>query len=108
MAFDERQAERLRACLKSENVVERKMMGGLALMVDGHMCCGLDDGGLMVRVGPDAYERALKAKGARPFDITGRPLRGMVRVDLDAVGDGKSLAAWVGKGLAFVRTLPPK
>ena len=62
------------------------MFGGLAFMVGGHMCCGVIGDDLMVRVGRDAYEDALAAKGARPMDFTGRPLRGMVYVGSDNAG----------------------
>jgi TfoX/Sxy family transcriptional regulator of competence genes len=42
MAFDEGIAERLREAYESElGVVEKKMFGGIAFMVNGHMSCGV-------------------------------------------------------------------
>ena len=108
MAFDEKQARRIRDLLPKKGLTERVMMGGIAFMVNGHMCCGLDDRELAVRVGPDGYEKALSLPGAREFDKTGKPLRGFVSVDLASVKQRGELDAWLKKGLDFVGTLPPK
>jgi TfoX/Sxy family transcriptional regulator of competence genes len=79
MSYDEKLAERTRAVLDSrDDVIEKKMFGGLAFMVRGHMCVGIVDRELMVRIGPDGYESALAEAHARPMDFTGKPLRGMV------------------------------
>jgi hypothetical protein len=41
MAYDERLADRVRRALaRRRGVTERKMFGGIAFMLDGHMCCG--------------------------------------------------------------------
>ena len=81
MSYDEKLAERTRAILDSrDDVVEKKMFGGLAFLVRGHMCVGIVDRELMVRIGPDAYESALAEAHARPMDFTGKPLRGTVYV----------------------------
>ncbi|MDH3625981.1 MAG: TfoX/Sxy family protein, partial [Myxococcales bacterium] len=72
MAYDEKLAGRVREVLaRRRGVTEKKMFGGLSFLVNGHMCCGIVGDDLMVRVGPDAYEGALKKKGARPMDFTG-------------------------------------
>ena len=109
MAFSEELADRTRVVLAERTRWdERKMFGGLAFMVAGHMCCGIIGDELMVRVGPDAYEEALSEPEAREMDFTGRPLRGMVYVSTAGVGTPEELAAWVDRGLRFVRSLPPK
>ena len=109
MAYDEEMAFRIRAALaEQDGVTERKMFGGLAFMVNGHMCCGIGKGDLMVRVGPDQYEEALAQPHAREMDFTGRPMRGMVNVDPTGYATDEDLQAWVDRGLAFVTGLPPK
>ena len=109
MSYDTELAERIRAAIgDTDGVVEKKMFGGLAFMVQGHMCCGIARNALMVRVGPEAYDDALTEPHARPMDFTGRPLRGMVYVDPPGYLSDDGLAEWVGRGLAFVDTLPPK
>ena len=81
MAYDEGLAERVRTYFgRRRDVEEKQMFSGLTFMVNGKMCCGLTSTDLMVRVGPEAYEKALARKHARPMDFTGKPLVGMVYV----------------------------
>ena len=109
MAYDEAVAYRIREALaQQDGVSERKMFGGVAFMVNGHMCCGLAKGELMVRVGPDQYEDSLAQPHAREMDFTGRPMKGMVYVDAAGYDTDEDLQAWVNRGLAFVNGLPAK
>jgi TfoX/Sxy family transcriptional regulator of competence genes len=109
MAYNEKLAERIRLQLSDRtNVVERKMFGGLAFMVRGHMCCGVVGDELMVRVGVEYYEAALKEKHAREMDFTGKPLRGMVYVAAPGLASAKQLGKWVERGLQFTLNLPEK
>ena len=70
MAFDAYQVEHIREILQSKKVIfeEKKMMGGLCIMVDDKMLCGVlqdkETGGeiLMARVGTEFYHEALKKK----------------------------------------------
>jgi TfoX/Sxy family transcriptional regulator of competence genes len=105
MSFDETLAARVRAVLRARpDVVERRMFGGLCFMVNGKMCCGLTSTDLMVRVGPEAYEKALARKHARPMDFTGKPLVGMVYVAPNGLRTRDQLTRWVALGVAFVLT----
>ena len=108
MAYDEDLADRVRGVLAPEpGLTERKMFGGLAFMLDGHMCCGIVGGDLMLRLGVDGADAALARPHVRPMDFTGKPMSGMVYVAPEGVR-GKALRGWVGRARAFVRTLPPK
>ena len=84
------------------------MFGGLAFMARGHMCCGLVQAKLMVRVDPQAYDRLLQEPHVRPMDFTGRPMRGFLYVEPAGVASAPALRKWIGRGLAFVKHLPPK
>lgn len=109
MAYDEGVAERLRdAYLSLPDVVEKKMFGGIAFMVSGHMSCGVVNDTLMVRVGPEQYEHALKRPHARQMDFTGKPLTGFVYVAPEGFEDDADLQDWVELSLAFVCSLPPR
>lgn len=109
MAYDEGVAERLRdAYLSIPDVVEKKMFGGIAFMVNGHMSCGVVNDTLMVRVGPEQYERALLRPHARKMDFTGKPLTGFVYVAPEGFEDDAELQAWVEFSLVFVTSLPSK
>ena len=80
----------------------------IAFLDRGNMCCGVVDDRLMVRVGPDAYDRSLQRPHAREMDFTGRPMRGFIFVDADGCKTQRSIAAWVKRGLQFTGTLPAK
>ena len=108
MPYDEKLAERVRLVLKGLRAQEKRMFGGLTFMLGGHMCCGIVEDTLMVRVGPAAYERSLAKPHAREMDFTGRSLRGYVYVAPAGLKTARSLRAWVERGVDFVRTLPPK
>ncbi len=110
MSYDEKLAARVRSILSTrDDVVEKKMFGGLCFMVNGSMCCGLTKSEFMVRVGPDAYEDALAQPHARPMDFTGRPLKGMVYVGPEGLRTHLGLAEWVRRGLAFAsQKVPPR
>jgi hypothetical protein len=108
MAYDEGLADRVRDVLASDpGLTERKMFGGLAFMLDGHMCCGIVGHDLMLRLGVDGADAALARPHVRPMDFTGRPMTGMVYVSPEGVR-GRALRGWVERASAFARTLPPK
>lgn len=109
MAFDEGLAQRIRDHLDDRrDVTERKMFGGVAFMIGGNMSCGVVGDELMVRVGPDAYEEALREPHAREMDFTGTPLRGMVYVGTKGIAEDEDLASWIERGAAFASSLPKK
>ncbi len=108
MAYSEPLAERIRGALARVEFVEKKMFGGLCFMVQGHMCCGVVKDELMVRVGPEAYPKALGRKYARHMDFTGRPLKGMIYVGTEGCKTPRQVKSWTETGLAFVQSLPAK
>lgn len=109
MAYNEALAQRTRDILHDEKrVTEKKMFGGIAFMVGGNMCVGVIGDELMVRVGPEAYDKHLARDHARPMDFTGRPMKGMLYVASGGLKTKRQLATWVGRGLEFARSLPPK
>src|SRR5436305_8209337 len=110
MAYDEALAERIRSMLPDEPLVEKKMFGGLAFLVGGNMSVAASgQGGLMVRVDPAETEALLAEPGAAEFDMGGRgPMKGWLRVSDDVLGDDETLGAWVSRGVAYARSLPPK
>jgi hypothetical protein len=77
-------------------------------MVGGSMCCGVTGTALMVRVGPEARERALAQPHVRPMKFAGRALAGFVCVDPEGYRTDKALATWVQRGIDLVATLPVK
>ncbi len=110
MAYDEGLAARVRDELAGEpGTTERRMFGGLAFLLEGHMAVAVSgQGGLMLRVPPDRLDELLAEPGAGPMVMRGREMTGWLRVEADAVAEDDVLARWVAVGRDVVRTLPPK
>lgn len=109
MSYDETLADRVEALLKGKRSVTRKrMFGGLCFMVNGNMACGVEKNKLVVRVGPDNYEKILKQKYVRKMDFTGKPLKGFIYVMPDGLRRTDSLQKWIDKGIQFAKSLPKK
>lgn len=110
MAYDEVLAGRIRDLLADEpGTSERKMFGGLAFLVDGHMAVAVSgSGGMMLRVDPDASADLLAVDGIAPMVMKERPMRGWLLVDPDVLTDDAALEAYVRRGAGVARALPPK
>ena len=109
MAYNEDLAERVRAIIGDDpRLSERKMFGGLCLMLDGNMCLGVVGDDLMVRVGPDEWGGALGWPHARKMDFTGKVMKSMVFVDAAGTNTDPELEQWVDRSITFASTLPPK
>ena len=108
MAYDEQLATRVRTVLKGQRaLVEKKMFGGLAYMAHGKMFAGVLKSDLVVRVGPEANDTALKEPHTRQMDFTGRPMKGYVFVSPHGIKSAAQLRKWLTKGLDFAASLPP-
>jgi hypothetical protein len=110
MAYDEGLANRIRELTATERGVEEKrMFGGLAFLIGGHMSVAASGrGGLMVRVPPDETENLLRREHVEPMVMAGRETRGWVSVSGDGVRTKRQLQSWVSRGLAHAKSLPPK
>ena len=109
MAYDEDLGRRVRDQLAAEaGVAEKAMFGGLAFLLNGNMAVGLSGAELMVRVGPEASDDALERPHTRPFDMTGRPMKGWILVAPEGTAAERDLATWVAQGAGFARSLPAK
>lgn len=88
-------------------ITEKKMFGGYCWMLNGNMLCGVEVGRYMFRIGKAAEARALSQPGARPMDITGKPMSGFVWVQGDAA-QGEALQHWIALARDYVDNLPAK
>lgn len=109
MAYDEGLASLMRDDLADEDgIAEKKMFGGLAFLLNGHMVCGVHSGGAMFRVGKPNEAAARAIDGAGPMMFSGRPMGGMIDVTDEAMAEDARREAWLAMALAHARTLPPK
>jgi TfoX/Sxy family transcriptional regulator of competence genes len=109
MAFNEALAERIRQQLaRRKHVEQKKMFGGVGFLLNGNLLVGVWKDSLVVRLGPDEGDEALKEPHVKEFDITGRPMKGWVLVELEGVESEDQLRNWIRRAAAFVGTLPAK
>jgi TfoX/Sxy family transcriptional regulator of competence genes len=110
MAYDEALAGRIRELVSGEAAVtEMRMFGGLAFLVGGNMAVAASgQGGLLVRVDPEQSDALVESSAAYPMEMRGRSMVGWLRVDVDDVRLDDALSEWVGRGVAYTRSLPPK
>jgi TfoX N-terminal domain len=109
MPYDEELAERVRDAISMrDGLGERQMFGGIGFMLGGNMACGVIGEDLIVRLSPADAEHALAEEHARPFDFTGRPMKGWIFVGPGGTESDEALADWVDAGAAFAASLPAK
>lgn len=101
--YNEFLADRIRHVLKDKNIhsLEKKMMGGIAFMVNDKMCVGIVKNDLMVRIDPEIYEDSLKRNGVREMDFTKRPMKGWVYVGPDGIDTDEDLEDWIQLAMDF-------
>jgi TfoX/Sxy family transcriptional regulator of competence genes len=109
MAYDEELARRVRQRMEHiPGYSEKRMFGGVAFMIEGNMAGGVHGRDLIVRLGPERYEEALRQPAVREFDLTGRAMAGWVTVGPEGVQTDDQLAGWIEQGVAFAQSLPAK
>lgn len=108
MAYTKLLGDRVRRILATEsNIRESEAYDSLIFMVRGHTCYQVIDDELLVWVGPLVLEDMLSQPYVQVVPTT-RRARGTVRVEAKGIESDKDLVEWIERGLAFVRTLPPK
>ena len=110
MPYNEELANRLREVLQGEaGLTEKRMFGGLAFLINGHMAVSASGkGGLLLRVDPAATEKLVTEPHVGRFEMRGREMDGWLRVDAAAVATSKDLKRWVRHGVSYARALPAK
>lgn len=105
MPYDEALADKVRKALAgTKGVKEKKMFGGIAFMVDGAMCIGVDKRDLIVRCEKEATDALLQKRGVRVFDLSaGRPMKGWLLVGPEATGTARGFKEWLDFALQWTR-----
>lgn len=87
---------------------KKKMFGGICYLLNGNMCFGIHKDYLIVRTGKEKAEEKLKLKHTKPFDITGKAMKGWVMVEGAGCKKDEDMKAWIELGRSFAKTLPQK
>jgi TfoX/Sxy family transcriptional regulator of competence genes len=89
------------AALKTPEVEEKSMMGGLVFMVDGKMCVCVVGESMMCRLDPADIPAALTLPGCSPMAFTGRVMKGFVVVDSEGMATRAEFESWISQALEF-------
>jgi hypothetical protein len=110
MAYDEVLAGRIRDLIGPDpELTEKKMFGGLAFLIRGHMAISASgQGGVLVHVDPARTDSLVATTKATIAVMQGREMAGWLRVTADDVRSDADLAPWVEIGIGHARSLPPK
>jgi hypothetical protein len=109
LAYDEFLADRIRQRLADQRgLTEKEMFGGLGFMLNGNICCGVIGDEMIARLGPEGAEAAFSDSHTRPFDFTGRPMKGWIYIEAVGVDEDDALDRWVTRAIEFTTTLPKK
>jgi len=109
MAFDPHQVERIRLVLKRKKVAftEKKMIGGICILVDDKMLLGThinkgsNESLLMARIGIDAVLEGLKRPYCREMNFTGRVMKDYIYVLAEGYDCEDDLEYWIDAALTF-------
>ena len=110
MAYDEVLAQRIRDLIGPDpELTEKKMFGGLAFLIRGHMAISASgQGGVLVHVDPERSAELVAATTAVVAVMQGREMPGWLRVAASELTTDDGLSPWVEIGIAHARSLPPK
>jgi len=90
-------------------LIKKRMFGGVGYLKNGNMCFGIHKEYLIVRTSKDQAEDLLKNEEyIKPFDITGKPMKGWVMVSPDYVETEDELLEMLKLGISFTETMPKK
>ncbi|MFO1093260.1 MAG: TfoX/Sxy family protein [Planctomycetaceae bacterium] len=109
MPYDQTLAERVRTVLgRRKGITEKKMFGGVGFLLNGNMSVAIWKQSLIVRLGPEQAELALREAHVKEFDITGKAMRGWAMIGPGGLEGDDDVRRWCERSLRFVRTLPGK
>jgi TfoX N-terminal domain len=110
MPYDQLLAERVRRALEDRtDMVEKVMFGGLAFMVSGNMCCGVNRDDLIIRLDRRTTAEQLNSLHVRAWDfMPSRPMLGMFAVSGQGSAEQGAVDKWVKLALNHATSLPAK
>ena len=89
-------------------ISKKKMFGGIGYLINGNMCFGIHKEFLIIRASLEKADDLLNSEYVTPFDITGKPMKGWVKVLPDFVETEDQLMNILRLGVSFAETLPEK
>ncbi|MHC4778747.1 MAG: TfoX/Sxy family protein [Planctomycetota bacterium] len=109
MAYNEKLESKIEQEAKRwKGMTKKKMFGGICYLFGGNMSFGIWKDQLIVRMKPEEAQEKLKKKGVKPFDVTGKVMKGWVMVDKGGWTKAAGLKSWLEIGKKHAKSLPAK
>jgi TfoX/Sxy family transcriptional regulator of competence genes len=109
MPYNEKLEARINEIVSGwKNTASKKMFGGICHLVGGNMFCGVYKDFLILRIGETSAQEAFELPYVKPFDITGRAMKGWIMVDERGFESDEDLRKWLIKAKQFADNLPAK
>ncbi len=105
MAFDENVAQRVRNALRNKTnlpIIEKKMFGGLAFLVDDKMCVNVSKDRLMCRFHPEQQDEIAAKTGFQKMKMKGRSFKGFCYVEPIGFSKDEDLHFWLDLCLKYI------
>ena len=90
-----------------QNFTKKKMFGGTGYLLNGNMVAIIHKDYYILRLGEKNANTAIKLPKIELFNITGRPMKGWVMTEEDALSDD-DLGIWLVKAKKYVESLQVK
>ena len=89
-------------------LTQKRMFGGWAWLLHGHLLCAARAGSIMIRLGKGNDAWALATTGITTVVMSGREMKGWVRATPEAYASDELRQRLLRAAISFVRSLPPK
>lgn len=107
--YDPRLAARLDEIMSGMLEMEvTRMFGGYGFLMNGHMCLGVWDDRLVIRIGTDGWDAICDQPHVGPMDFTGKVMKGWAMIHPDGLSEDEDLRRYVDMAIMSFATLPPK
>ena len=109
MAYNDELENRINQALKvfpesiREQIVSKKMFGGIAFLYSGKMTLGIVKDDLMVRVVNEKMPDVLRMEEVRPMDFTKKPMKEFIYVSPQGFISEEQLMFWIELGLEHAK-----
>ena len=85
-----------------------RMFGGYGFLMNGHMCVGVWNDVLIIRIGVDGWAAIVDQPHVRPMDLTGGVMTGWAMIEAEGLSEDSDLQRYIDMAIMFCATLPPK
>ena len=85
-----------------------RIFGGYGFMMNGHICLGVWDNRLVIRIGTDGWDAICDQPHVGPMDSTGKVMKGWAMIHPDGLSEYEDLRRYVDMAIMSFATLPPK